>query len=204
MDPNQQGWDQDESIKKVGLARHSKFKDYHDNRLYCLQMTMLHNMVESSKGSNYWTDNALIQAVIGIWFAAAHQPWIVECPSHKTKNSLGLSFENRTFTSSFLNSAPAQNMSSSCGMRSPAKVLLITQQSAIYLSQIALLKRPLGSTLQIKVSNLRIFNALESLILRTESEYSQKSDSALYILKWRPPRCPWRYRLRIILGYHAR
>ncbi|MCJ1349613.1 hypothetical protein MMC31_007854 [Peltigera leucophlebia] len=58
MDPNQQGWNEEESTKKVSM------------------MTLFNNTIESSKESHYWTDNALIQAVIGIWFAASHQPWI--------------------------------------------------------------------------------------------------------------------------------
>lgn len=37
-------------------------------------------MIESSKDSQYWTDDTLIQAVIGIWFAASHQPWVVRRP----------------------------------------------------------------------------------------------------------------------------
>ena len=40
-------------------------------------MTLLQNMVDASKESDYWTPNALIQAIVGIWFAASHQPWIV-------------------------------------------------------------------------------------------------------------------------------
>ena len=34
-------------------------------------------MRESSIGSSYWTAEGLAQAIIGIWFAASHQPWIV-------------------------------------------------------------------------------------------------------------------------------
>ena len=40
-------------------------------------MTLFHNMVEASAESKYWNHNNLIQAVIGLWFAASHQPWIV-------------------------------------------------------------------------------------------------------------------------------
>ena len=37
-------------------------------------------MVEASAdNSKYWTDEILFQAMLGIWFAAAHQPWIVGC-----------------------------------------------------------------------------------------------------------------------------
>ena len=47
-------------------------------------MTMLHHMIEGAKESSYWTHDSLIQAVIGIWFAASHQPWIVCSPNLKT------------------------------------------------------------------------------------------------------------------------
>ena len=40
-------------------------------------MTLLHNMIEASQDSEYWTNTAIIQAIIGIWFAASHQPWLV-------------------------------------------------------------------------------------------------------------------------------
>ncbi|KAL9121511.1 MAG: hypothetical protein Q9187_001931 [Circinaria calcarea] len=33
-------------------------------------------MTELSKGSNYWTPKVLAQALLGVWFAAAHQPWM--------------------------------------------------------------------------------------------------------------------------------
>ena len=34
-------------------------------------------MMEASLESNYWTPIAVAQALLGIWFAASHQPWIV-------------------------------------------------------------------------------------------------------------------------------
>ena len=34
-------------------------------------------MLEASKDSKYWTHSLIIQALLGIWFAASHQPWIV-------------------------------------------------------------------------------------------------------------------------------
>ena len=40
-------------------------------------MTLLHNMKEASEESAYWTPTLVIQAIIGIWFAASHQPWTV-------------------------------------------------------------------------------------------------------------------------------
>ena len=33
-------------------------------------------MLEASKDSNFWTPFAVAQALLGIWFAASHQPWI--------------------------------------------------------------------------------------------------------------------------------
>ena len=34
-------------------------------------------MLEASTDSKYWTHSLIIQAILGIWFAASHQPWIV-------------------------------------------------------------------------------------------------------------------------------
>lgn len=45
--------------------------------LTSLQITLFHNLVISSNDLEYWTPDRLIQAVVGIWFAASHQPWIV-------------------------------------------------------------------------------------------------------------------------------
>ena len=39
-------------------------------------MTLLYNLIEQVRGSDYWTTDLLIQAIIGIWFAASHQPWM--------------------------------------------------------------------------------------------------------------------------------
>lgn len=41
------------------------------------QLTVLHNMIESAKDSSYWDSHTLSQALIGIWFASSHQPWVV-------------------------------------------------------------------------------------------------------------------------------
>ena len=41
------------------------------------KITLFHNMMEASKESSYWTPIAVVQALLGIWFAASHQPWIV-------------------------------------------------------------------------------------------------------------------------------
>ena len=39
-------------------------------------ITLLYNLIEQARGVDYWTADLLIQAIIGIWFAASHQPWI--------------------------------------------------------------------------------------------------------------------------------
>ncbi|KAI9709132.1 MAG: hypothetical protein M1820_003578 [Bogoriella megaspora] len=40
------------------------------------QLTMFSNMLKASKESTYWSPSLLIQATLGIWFAASHQPWM--------------------------------------------------------------------------------------------------------------------------------
>lgn len=48
------------------------------------QITLLHNLIELSKDSDYWTAETLIQAVVGMWFAASHQPWVVIFPGKQS------------------------------------------------------------------------------------------------------------------------
>jgi cytochrome P450 len=36
----------------------------------------MHNMTELTEGSEYWNPELLAQSLLGIWFAAAHQPWM--------------------------------------------------------------------------------------------------------------------------------
>lgn len=45
-----------------------------DDRLKSL--TLLYHLIDQTRNSDYWTTDLLIQAVVGIWFAASHQPWI--------------------------------------------------------------------------------------------------------------------------------
>ena len=33
-------------------------------------------MTEMTDGNDYWTPQLLSQSLLGIWFAAAHQPWM--------------------------------------------------------------------------------------------------------------------------------
>jgi hypothetical protein len=34
-------------------------------------------MMELTEGNEYWTTDIAAQALLGIWFAASHQPWMV-------------------------------------------------------------------------------------------------------------------------------
>ncbi|OAQ76401.1 cytochrome P450 [Purpureocillium lilacinum] len=39
-------------------------------------LTIMHNMTELTESSDYWNPELLSQSLLGIWFAAAHQPWM--------------------------------------------------------------------------------------------------------------------------------
>lgn len=41
-----------------------------------LQLTIMHNMTEMTATSDYWNPELLSQSLLGIWFAASHQPWM--------------------------------------------------------------------------------------------------------------------------------
>lgn len=41
-------------------------------------------MMSLSEGNTYWTPEVLAQALLGIWFAASHQPWMVKNPVPRT------------------------------------------------------------------------------------------------------------------------
>ncbi|MCJ1330549.1 hypothetical protein MMC10_007234 [Thelotrema lepadinum] len=38
--------------------------------------TILHTMADTIRGHDYWNNDLLAQAILGIWFAASHQPWM--------------------------------------------------------------------------------------------------------------------------------
>lgn len=40
------------------------------------RFTILHNMTELTESSDYWNPELLSQSLLGIWFAASHQPWM--------------------------------------------------------------------------------------------------------------------------------
>ena len=41
------------------------------------KLTIAGNMRELTQDNEYWTPDVSAQALLGIWFAAAHQPWMV-------------------------------------------------------------------------------------------------------------------------------
>lgn len=82
----QDEWGEDEPLKSVSLAL--LCSPVISLICYWSQMTLLHNMSEASTDSTYWTPIAVIQALLGIWFAASHQPWIVSSTSEKQCLSL--------------------------------------------------------------------------------------------------------------------
>ncbi|KAL8954598.1 MAG: hypothetical protein Q9183_007025 [Haloplaca sp. 2 TL-2023] len=60
----------------VGAVNSTDAKWEEDKTLQ--SVTLLQNMIEASGESNYWTPEVLSQALLGYWFAASHQPWIVD------------------------------------------------------------------------------------------------------------------------------
>ncbi|KAI0186876.1 cytochrome P450 [Xylaria flabelliformis] len=40
------------------------------------QLTILYNIAELTKSSDYWNPTLVSQSLLGIWFAASHQPWM--------------------------------------------------------------------------------------------------------------------------------
>lgn len=47
-----------------------------DEPQYLKQLTIVYSMMSLSEGNSYWTPEVLAQALLGIWFAASHQPWM--------------------------------------------------------------------------------------------------------------------------------
>ncbi|KAI9711711.1 MAG: hypothetical protein M1820_001855 [Bogoriella megaspora] len=73
-------------VTKNGQALHTLFRHMNpiiqsgcaawDEEEPLKSITLLYNMIHLSEGSAYWTPDILMQAVVGIWFAASHQPWV--------------------------------------------------------------------------------------------------------------------------------
>lgn len=40
------------------------------------QLSLVHNMTKLTEGSEYWTPGVMAQALLGLRFAASHQPWM--------------------------------------------------------------------------------------------------------------------------------
>ena len=52
--------------------------------LILTQLTLFQNMLEASAESKYWNHSLIIQGILGVWFAASHQPWIVSVASNSS------------------------------------------------------------------------------------------------------------------------
>jgi len=54
-----------------------KEKDIWDEPENTKNLTIMHNMIElTDEKRDYWTPDTLAQSLLGMWFAAAHQPWM--------------------------------------------------------------------------------------------------------------------------------
>ncbi|KAL8824241.1 MAG: hypothetical protein Q9191_005189 [Dirinaria sp. TL-2023a] len=54
-DPNLNAWQEEEPLRS---------------------MTVLHHLLDGSTEKDFWTPFSIAQTMLGVWFAAAHQPWI--------------------------------------------------------------------------------------------------------------------------------
>ena len=116
-------------------------------------------MLEGSKDSNFWTPLAVIQGLLGIWFAASHQPWIVRITSRVLRREAEVAKRISILFS--WNFAIAQNMSSLFETRLKAlKVIWITIQSVSCRYSIASSKNQYGSIHWTRVSTAWIIMLL--------------------------------------------
>ncbi|KAI0410100.1 cytochrome P450 [Xylaria palmicola] len=53
-------------------THHSKWIEPENTK----QLTILYNMTDVAETSDYWNPSLLAQSLLGIWFAASHQPWM--------------------------------------------------------------------------------------------------------------------------------
>ena len=66
-------WDEDEQIKRVSTL---STLDGRALTIKC-KCTIAHNMATMSESNDYWSGPAMFaQDMLGIWFAASHQPWM--------------------------------------------------------------------------------------------------------------------------------
>ena len=110
IESQEEDWNETADIKPV----RGTLVEHRDTTLTVLELTVLHSMVESGKDSNYWDAYTLAQALLGIWFAASHQPWVVydSLPSSLIVLTHVLRCL-RTYTSSSSSFAHGKSMSSS-------------------------------------------------------------------------------------------
>lgn len=73
MGPGRSAWKEPEHTKRVcvSFSPMKKWTLTHDS-----QLTIMHNMAELTDASDYWNPELLSQSLLGIWFAASHQPWM--------------------------------------------------------------------------------------------------------------------------------
>lgn len=75
MGSGKHAWAEPEATKKVITGNAPSLLST-SNTNYMTQFTIAHNMTEMTSDSNYWDPELLSQSLLGIWFAAAHQPWM--------------------------------------------------------------------------------------------------------------------------------
>ncbi|KAL8871900.1 MAG: hypothetical protein Q9174_002369 [Haloplaca sp. 1 TL-2023] len=79
IDSKEAKWEVDKALRSVCPLETTPISI----RSRTLQVTLFQNMIEASEDSSYWTPTVLSQALLGYWFAASHQPWIVGVPAGK-------------------------------------------------------------------------------------------------------------------------
>ncbi|PYH88578.1 cytochrome P450 [Aspergillus ellipticus CBS 707.79] len=72
-------WDEPPEIKKVCIhALNTSHLYVHTiTNILPQQLTLLHQLIDLSEPNRtYWTPETLSQAILGLWLAASHQPWV--------------------------------------------------------------------------------------------------------------------------------
>ena len=157
------------------------------NGLTSDQMTLLYNLIEASKDSSYWTDDALIQAIIGIWFGVSHQPWIVRpCKHGICRKRLKFQHQNLHFVFLELCSRPEY-----------VKLIreeISYQESLDYngLSNLPILDSFIKESVRMNPLD-KSEQLLEccGCVAKSSSVYPEKGFKTIQILKWRSFCCCW-------------
>jgi cytochrome P450 len=74
--PGRNTWDEQSPVKEVRfLNSHGFFST--SRQLIASQLSFIWNIAALTEESNYWEGpEHIAQALLGVWFAAAHQPWM--------------------------------------------------------------------------------------------------------------------------------